>query len=134
MEKKKCTWHMFDKGVLSLCAQINRSGKKIDSVYGIPRGGLPLGVALSHALKIPYIIDEKKITKHTLIADDISDHGTTLAKFRKKKYLIATLYATDFTITKPDFFVYRKNKEWIIYPWELESTTCRRDGKRCKRA
>ena len=52
---------------------------KFSSIYGVPRGGLCLAVALSHKLNI-------KITqnpmKNSLIVDDIFDTGLTLNSFK----------------------------------------------------
>ena len=108
----KLTW--AEVGVL-----IDELAEKIDEefggIYAVPRGGLPIGVALSHKLGIP-LLDSP--TKDCLIVDDISDNGNTLSKIKGKK--IACLYSTPWTKTKPDWFVAMKeNKnDWIEYPWE----------------
>ena len=55
---------------------------KISNIYGIPRGGLCLAVALSHKLNIKI---SKKPTKYTLIVDDIFETGMTLNNFTNIK-------------------------------------------------
>ena len=71
------TWSEFDKGVdliANKCKSLKSSG-----IYGIPRGGLCLAVALSHKLNIKLI--EKPIKK-SLIVDDVYETGITLSKFK----------------------------------------------------
>ena len=53
------TWSEFDKAVEQIankCKLLEFSG-----IYGVPRGGLCLAVALSHKLKINLISEPKKI-------------------------------------------------------------------------
>ena len=67
------TWNEFDKSVeyiANKCKFLNFSG-----IYGVPRGGLCLSVALSHKLKINLISEP---VKNSLIVDDIYETGTTL--------------------------------------------------------
>ena len=117
-ETEVCTWEMFEYALLELEQNINRSEHKLDGVYGIPRGGLPIAVCLSHRLGLPLILDKDKITKETLIVDDISDKGDTLIPF--KDYVTATLYVTSFTKLIPNFSVYTRRKNWVEFPWEAK--------------
>jgi hypoxanthine phosphoribosyltransferase len=114
-KKVKITWNEFDLMVRKLAKMIKNSRIKFDGVYGIPRGGLPLAVFLSHELQIPVLLYP---TKNTLVVDDISDNGFTLERMKNKK--IATLYSTDWTVTPPNWFVKKKESKnhWIIFPWE----------------
>ena len=53
------TWSDFDKSVVHIankCKSLEFSG-----IYGVPRGGLCLAVALSHKLKIDLISEPRKI-------------------------------------------------------------------------
>ena len=86
-----------------------------DGVYGIPRGGWPIAVALSHNLGLPILI---RPTKNTLLLDDISESGKTLTNVKHKK--IACLYTTLWTKVKPDYFVDTKKDKncWLIFPYE----------------
>ena len=52
MNQKILTWQEFDLAVDAIAQHFKY--KKIKSVFGEPRGGLPLAVALSHILKVPY--------------------------------------------------------------------------------
>jgi|SRR3989344_5629225 len=109
------TWKEFGKMADELAKKIKGD---FDGIYPIPRGGLPLGVALSHKLNLPLL---EKPTKNSLIIDDISDEGNTLSKIKGKK--IACLHSSLWTKTKPDWYVaVKKDKnDWIKYPWEVET-------------
>ena len=115
------SWEMFDKAVYNLYDKIKKDNITFDGVYGIPRGGVILAVALSHKLKIPYINNIEKVTPDTLIVDDISDTGNTLKTFKEKNpdNKIAAMYSTPNTIVKPDYYIYVKfDKDWLLFPWE----------------
>ena len=91
--------------------------KRIKSVYGIPRGGLPIAVHLSHFLELKYskdIMDD--IVENTLIVDDIAHTGRTLSH-GSNLFLTATLYWRPESIVKPDFYLEEATK-WIVFPWE----------------
>mgnify|MGYP001358257760 CR=1 FL=1 len=119
MNKIHLSWEEFDSMVNQLVEKIKISGKKFDSVCGIPRGGLPIAVCISHRLDLPLTFLPKK---NTLIVDDISDNGKTLES-HAKKHKIATLYTTSWSKTKPDWYVGIKEsqKDWIVFPWENPS-------------
>ena len=64
------TWSDFDKSVEFIaqeCKFLEFSG-----IYGIPRGGLCLAVALSHKLKINLLSEP---IKNSLIVDDVYETG-----------------------------------------------------------
>ena len=71
------TWSEFDESVEQIaqeCKFLEFSG-----VFGVPRGGLCLAVALSHKLKINLISEPKE---NSLIVDDIYETGITLNSFK----------------------------------------------------
>ena len=53
--------------------------KEFSGIYGVPRGGLCLAVALSHKLKIKLISEP---IKNSLIVDDVYETGITLSTFK----------------------------------------------------
>ena len=74
---KYFTWGEFDESVdyiANQCKFLNFSG-----IYGVPRGGLCLAVALSHRLDIKLV---EKPCKNSLIVDDIFETGITLSNFK----------------------------------------------------
>ena len=95
----------------------NKRMKYIRNVYGIPRGGLPIAVHLSHFLKLNFLTNPfDKMHEETLIVDDIADTGITLKKYGSL-YLFATLFYKPRSEVKPDFYLIETTK-WIVFPWE----------------
>ena len=107
------TWSEFDKSVEHIsneCKFLNFSG-----VYGVPRGGLCLAVALSHKLKINLISEPKK---NSLIVDDIYETGNTLKKLRD---IEGAMFFVLFSKSKPTWWntvTTSEKSEWIVFPWE----------------
>ena len=67
------TWDMADRFVDSvsrICDENCFAG-----VYGLPRGGLPLAVWISHRAGIPLLLAP---CRNALVVDDIADTGATL--------------------------------------------------------
>lgn len=122
------------------------AAKPVDRVVGISRGGLPLGVALSHRIGLPFTPVEVKSYKedrtqgsvqldtptevlercrgHVLLVDDLADSGKTsdflmkrLRRITSPEITIATLYYKTTSIVRPDFFV-EETDRWIVFPWE----------------
>jgi len=107
------TWKDFDKSV----EQIANKCKFLDfsGIYGVPRGGLCLAVALSHKLKINLISEPKK---NSLIVDDVYETGNTLNTLKNVE---EAMFFVLFSKVKPEWWntVHISQKqEWIIFPWE----------------
>ena len=107
------TWSEFDNSVEHIynkCKFIEFSG-----IYGVPRGGLCLAVALSHKLKINLI---SKPIKNSLIVDDVYETGITLKTF---KNIEGAMFFVLFSKIKPIWWntvhISEKSK-WIVFPWE----------------
>ena len=107
------TWSEFDKSVEYIaykCKNLDFSG-----IYGIPRGGLCLAVALSHKLKIKMISEP---IKNSLIVDDVYETGITLNTF---KDIEGAMFFVLFSKMKPSWWNsvhLSKKNEWIVFPWE----------------
>ena len=89
--------------------------KTFVGVYGIPRGGLCLAVALSHSLNIPLL---KEPANKSLIVDDIYQTGFTLERIRNLKDTETHVWISK---KKPTWWKAHKIKnddEWIVFPWE----------------
>ena len=107
------TWSEFDRSVDYIANQCKKL--KFSGIYGVPRGGLCLAVALSHKLNAQ-LIDNP--LKNSLIVDDVFETGITLSNFKD--------------IEGVNFFVIVSKKkpiwwnavnlslkeEWIVFPWE----------------
>jgi len=95
---------------------------KIDSVYGISRGGLVPAVYLSHLLDVP-VVEDDYIGEDTLIIDDICDTGQTLESYSYLGCVTATIYYHRKSIFEPDIWIYEKKDDWIKFPWETKEST-----------
>ena len=110
---KYLTWNEFDESVeyvANKCKCMEFSG-----IYGIPRGGLCLAVALSHKLKINLISEP---LKNSLIVDDVYETGITLNNFRD---IEGAMFFVLFSKINPTWWntVHISNRsEWIVFPWE----------------
>ena len=107
------TWSDFDKSVEHIskkCKFLEFSG-----IYGVPRGGLCLAVALSHKLKINLISEP---LKNSLIVDDVYETGVTLTNL---KDIEGAMFFVLFSKIKPTWWntvFISKKSEWIVFPWE----------------
>ena len=107
------SWSDFDKSVVHIankCKFLDFSG-----IYGVPRGGLCLAVALSHKLKLNLIPEPRK---NSLIVDDVYETGITLNAF---KDIEGAMFFVLFSKIKPTWWNtvhVNENREWIVFPWE----------------
>ena len=69
------TWQQFDTAV-EIIANQYKDRKPFDAVFGIPRGGLCLAVALSHRLEIP--LAQEVTGPNVLIVDDVYETGAAV--------------------------------------------------------
>ena len=110
---KYFSWCEFDKSVENIankCKFLEFSG-----IYGIPRGGLCLAVALSHKLKINLISEP---IRNSLIVDDIYETGITLKTF---KHIEGAKFFVLFSKVSPTWWnsvQISEKSEWIVFPWE----------------
>ena len=107
------TWDEFDEAVeyiADTCKFLEFTG-----IYGVPRGGLCLAVALSHKLKIELISEP---IKNSLIVDDVYETGLTLTTF---KDIEGAMFFVLFSKIKPTWWntvFISKKSQWIVFPWE----------------
>ena len=107
------TWTEFDKSVDHIAYKCKFL--KFSGIYGVPRGGLCLAVALSHKLEINLI---SKPIKNSLIVDDVFETGYTLNAF---KDIEGAMFFVLFSKINPTWWntVFKSEKnEWIVFPWE----------------
>ena len=125
MEKNKLylSWKWVDD-------QINKIGDKLEGldlefVSGIPRGGLIPAVMISHAYGIKYISYSSakmlplELRKKTIVIDDISDTGLTMAEADKLGFITSSLSTRIGTKTLPRLTgeIIRDDR-WLVFPWE----------------
>ena len=110
------TWNDFDKSIEHIANKCN--SLELSGIYGIPRGGLCMAVALSHKLNINLISEP---IKNSLIVDDVYETGITLNTF---KDIEGAMFFVLFSKIKPKWWNtvhISKEKEWIVFPWENAS-------------
>ncbi|MEM3426770.1 MAG: hypothetical protein QW212_00720 [Nitrososphaerales archaeon] len=113
MDVEYFTWQDFAQAARYLTYVLSSFRSHIDGIYGIPRGGLVLAVALSHSLKLPL---RDSVSSATLVVDDICDTGTTLKPYTSN--LTATIHYKPGARVCPTVFYAYKGEAWIVYPWE----------------
>ena len=107
------SWNEFDKSVDFIANKCEFW--KLSGIYGVPRGGLCLAVALSHKLNLKII--EKPI-QNSLIVDDVFETGLTLSIYKNIK---GAKFFVLFSKKDPIWWNtvnLSKKKEWIVFPWE----------------
>ena len=107
------TWAEFDNSVDYISKRCNIS--ELSGIYGVPRGGLCLAVALSHKLNVQIIETPKK---DSLIVDDVFETGLTLNKY---KSIEGAKFFVLFSKKDPIWWEavnLSPQKEWIVFPWE----------------
>lgn len=113
MKIRYLTWKEFDIAVNKIVKHFE--GYPIKSIYGEPRGGLTLAVALSHRMKAPLVFT-KHIRENSLWVDDIIDSKRTyLANVDKFSYhtcWVARMNGNHY------YNVETMQSDWIVFPWE----------------
>ena len=125
-KKVYISWEGYDSYIDSITNWVKTSDLNLGAVYGLPRGGLPIAVSLSHKLHLPLLMDyyDRKIVtdKKILVVDDIADTGHTLKDFENKHNIICTFHYHEQSIIEPDYWIHKKDDDWIVYPWELNNS------------
>ena len=124
--KKYISWKDYDGYINKIddwiAQQEHYEGLELGAIYGLPRGGLPIAVSLSHRLNLPLLMnyyDRKVVTnKKILVVDDIADTGQTLEDFDNEHNIICTFHYHKQSLVKPNYYCEEKGDDWIVYPWE----------------
>jgi len=116
-----CSPHLFDELIRVLVSQISRA--QYTGIYGVPRGGIYVAIALSRSFGTP-VIEKDHITDLTLIVDDLIDSGATRRKFPNNDF--ACLYRkTQGVINKgnkgKNYIALGVSNDWIEFFWEREA-------------
>lgn len=107
------TWDEFDEAVYRIASMYE--GRAFNGIYGFPRGGLPLAVALSHHLGLPLV---QELEPDCLVVDDVYESGETLSKVRWFEGCHAAVWISK---SPPTWFKAAEvvdTDEWLIFPWE----------------
>jgi hypoxanthine phosphoribosyltransferase len=107
------SWHEFDQAVEWIVQLVGDCG--CTGIYGIPRGGLVLAVALSHRLELPLLPEPQP---DCLVVDDVFETGSTLAPHRQ---LAGAELVVWISKAEPEWWravEVTSSTEWIVFPWE----------------
>ena len=111
------SWDIIETLVDVLAMNIKKS--EIDSIMGLPRGGLIPAVMLSHKLNLPLVFEP---TEKTLIVDDICDSGETFieidSKYPNLKFACLHLKPHTSKFTPHIWAGSWISDDWVVYPWE----------------
>lgn len=110
-----CFWEDLEEALGRFQVYYRENKLNFQGIYAIPRGGLVPAVCLSHRLDLPLL--SEPIPGKTLIVDDIADTGKTLGPY-KPDYFIFTVFYHLQSVVVPDFWVFEKGDEWVVFPWE----------------
>jgi hypoxanthine phosphoribosyltransferase len=105
------SWEAFDRAVEQIV--LNASG--CNGVFGIPRGGLVLAVALSHRLAVPLLGEAQP---GCLVVDDVYETGLTLAPYRDLERGQVVVWMSK---AEPQWWQaveITSSTEWLVFPWE----------------
>ena len=111
---KELSWTQFDQAVAVLATRY--AAIPITGIYGVPRGGLCLAVALSHSLQQPLLSDP---VPDALIVDDVYETGRTLQALHSR--CPNARFAVWVSKCPPLWWqaaVVTEHSEWLLFPWE----------------
>lgn len=112
MKLRKLSWAQFDAAV----DELSRDARKMGSaLYGIPRGGLVLAVALSHRTGMPLAT---QLAPGVVAVDDIMDSGATL---RDLSVSHAITWFARVRTPPPCSLLCAEVVQagvWLVFPWE----------------
>lgn len=121
--KRILTWDDFNKAVEVLADHL-KPVERHYSIYGQPRGGLPLAVALSHRLGLPLVTEP---TPYMIWVDDVYESGETLRQFvasHDLKHVIPVVWvkkAETLLSTHVYAAIDVPADEWVVFPHEVEA-------------
>jgi len=122
LQKRVVSYHEY--GVLIEALTKKLKDVNIDYICGIPRGGLPIAVHISHYLEKPMVsLDFLKNNwlayNNVLLVDDIIDTGKTINDITN--YCDDTTFVKASLFKRPgisiDFYVC-ETPNWIVFPYE----------------
>lgn len=87
-------------------------------IYPVPRGGIPIAIALSEKLNLPLtdILHNK-----VLVVDDVVDSGRTRKKYKENDFACFHIKKNTPKSLIPEYYVSIQN-DWIEYWWERMSS------------
>lgn len=153
LPRRHLTWADFDRAGRTVWATL-REGTRPDRIFAMSRGGLIMGVRLSHAWgDVPLVCPSNDLMpvvdasndQEILLVDDILATGTTMARMVDHameacgaradavhlvswhRWPAASVTATNVRRLRHTFAEWADPANWIVYPWEVRSDGTRDD-------
>jgi len=128
MGKIGLTYREYGKLVDEAMVHLFKLRKHFDAVYGLPRGGLPLAVHISHHLNVPMVSNLIQFSQEhpdgkLLVVDDIVDTGKTfdrlneITDIQNIDFYSLVLYFKTRSTYIPDHYM-KETASWLVFPWE----------------
>ena len=116
MQIRRYTWAEFDRAIRILRFTAGVDWANVAAVFGEPRGGMPLAVALSHHRAVPLV---NHSGGRVLWVDDIYDSGSTYRARGKPFYGHHAVWLRREGVDCPIPFVETvPTGAWAVFPWE----------------
>jgi hypoxanthine phosphoribosyltransferase len=119
---KHLTWAEFDDAVAEIGDWIEQLALPPSGLYGLPRGGLPLAVALSHRTGLPLLA---AWAPGCVVVDDIIESGATLRPFLYRDcHICVWIDRTSIPLPSNLYAVVSSEHlhfdavSWLVFPWE----------------
>jgi len=120
------SWDDFDEAVFAGTEHILLSTyykrNLITGIYGIPRGGLVLAVALSHHTRLPLT---PVLQEGCVIVDDVLESGVTMERTLNAFYkqfpdgcCAAWVWVTKNPTLGSGYGRFEDPNMWVVFPWE----------------
>ena len=139
VKKEIISYQQYNIRIHQLCEKLE--SLKPNVIIAIPRGGLAIGLHISHYLdcdnlftmpineEVIQVLSRQFENSNILIVDDVCDSGETL------KYIVnlfnnyditniktATIHVKPRRSFQPDFYVTEvPDNCWLVYPWEFDT-------------
>ncbi len=108
----------FNQDIYQLFSILQKLPRPFTRVYGIPKGGVPIAIALAGLMDGMKVVDKPEMAD--LIVDDLCDTGRTLKTVRDRvpAASVAVLHRKAWCPIKPNIILHDDCKDWIVYWWE----------------
>ncbi|MEJ6585934.1 MAG: phosphoribosyltransferase [Synechococcus sp. ChSW.bin.154] len=110
---QQLTWIQFNWAVETITASY--AFHSFAGIYGVPRGGVCLAVALSHSLALPWLTEPKQ---GCLVVDDVYETGQTLSFIREQVDATFVVWMSKVPPEWWDAAITISPDEWLVFPWE----------------
>jgi len=116
------TWDDFEEAITAAAMSLSEKPftQTCKAIYGIPRGGLIVAVALSHQLHLPLVLSPGP---GCLIVDDVLETGATMLELLTELGTDASKVAAWVWISKnpqmnEGYHRFVDPHTWVVFPWE----------------